>query len=124
MEQDELNLRIAKDIWALLKTTPAILMSWGLEPEIVKVVDFGIRFKVNGFKHTGLVEVKVNEGVDLYEVSLFNEDGTIKETQTDIYCEQLVGTIDEMVEYTGEDYQARIDLTYPGLSQIQQIVIV
>lgn len=124
MEQDEVNLRIAKDIWALLKTTPAILMSWGLEPETVKVVDFGIRFKVNGFKHTGLVEVNVNEGVDLYEVSLFNEDGTIKETQTDIYCEQLVGTIDEMVEYTGEDYQARIDLTYPGLSQIQQIVIV
>lgn len=124
MEQDEVNLRIAKDIWALLKTTPAILMSWGLEPETVKVIDFGIRFKVNGFKHTGLVEVKVNEGVDLYEVSLFNEDGTIKETRTDIYCEQLVGTIDEMVEYTGEDYQARIDLTYPGLSQIQQIVIV
>lgn len=124
MEQDELNLHIAHGIWAVLKTAPEILMSWGLEPETVKVVDFGICFNVNGFKHTGLVEIKLNEGADLYEVSLFNEDGTIKEKQTDIYCDQLVRTIDEMVEYTGEDYQARIDATYPGLSQVRQIVIV
>lgn len=124
MEQDELNLHIAQGIWEVLKTSPEILMSWGLEPETVKVVDFGIRFKVNGFKHTGLVEIKLNEGADLYEVSLFNEDGTIKEKQTDIYCDQLVRTIDEMVEYTGEDYQARVDATYPGLSQVERIVIV
>ena len=124
MEQDELNLHIAQGIWEVLKASPEILMSWGLEPETVKVVDFGLRFMVNGFKHTGLVEIKLNEGADLYEVSLFNEDGTIKETQTDIYCDQLVRTIDEMVEYTGEDYQARVDAAYPSLSQVERIVIV
>lgn len=124
MEQDELNLHIAQGIWEVLKASPEILMSWGLESETVKVVDFGIRFKVNGFKHTGLVEIKLNEGADLYEVSLFNEDGTIKKTQTDIYCDQLVRTIDEMVEYTGEDYQARVDAAYPSLSQVERIVIV
>jgi len=124
MEQNELNTRIAKDIWVVLKASPTILMSWGLEPETVQLVDFGIRFKVNGFKHTGLVEIKLNEGADLYEVELFDESGTSKEKQTDIYCDQLVLTIDQMVEYTGEDYQAKVDATYPGLSHIQRIVIV
>ena len=34
----------------------------------------GIEFKVNGFKHTGKVQIVLNEAADLFEVCLIGED--------------------------------------------------
>ena len=43
-------------------------MSWGVEIETVKVITCGLEFRVNGFKHTGKVQIVLNEGADLFEV--------------------------------------------------------
>ena len=48
----------------------------------------------------------------------------MKESHTDIYVDQLVDTIDRAVEYTGSDYEKKVNETYPGLHDVQRIVIV
>ena len=123
-ENVDYNLQIAREIWRVLRTTPNILMSWGLDPDTVGVVESGLNFHVQGFKHTGTVEIKLNKGADLYEIYLYEESGEIKESHTDIYVDQLVDTIDRAVEYTGSDYDKKVDETYPGLRDVQTIVIV
>ena len=124
MEEQERSLQIAKEIWRVLRTAPNIVMSWGLNPETVRAIEYGIRFHVQGFKHTGYVEIKLNEGADLYEIYLYDESGNLKESHTDIYVDQLVDTIDNAVEYTGKDYQKKVDKLYPGLQGVRTIVVV
>ena len=124
MEDQERSLLIAKEIWRVLRTAPGIVMSWGLNPSTVKAIDCGIRFYVSGFKHTGNVEIKLNEGADLYEIYLYDESGELKESHTDIYVDQLIDTLDTAIEYTGSDYQKKVNETYPGLQGVRVIVIV
>lgn len=124
MEDQDLHLRIAREIWRVLKTAPNIVMSWGLDPETVKVVEYGLQFHVQGFNHTGIVKVKLNMGADLYEIYLYEDSGELKESHTDIYVDQLIDTIDRAVEYTGQDYEKKVDALYPSLSGVQTIVIV
>ncbi len=125
MEEQQINydLQIAKGIWGVLRTAPAIIMSWGLDPATVKTVECGIEFHVQGFKHTGNVEVKLNEGADLYEVYLYDDSGQLKESHTNIYVDQLLDTIDRAVEYT-DDYEKIVEEAYPGLCGVQRVVII
>ena len=124
MEDQERNLQIAKEIWRVLRTAPNIIMSWVLNPVTVRAVENGLRFHVQGFKHTGNVEIKLNEGADLYEIYLYDESGKLKDSHKDIYVDQLVDTIDRAVEYTGVDYQKKVDATYPGLRDVHTIIVV
>lgn len=112
MERDKnYDLELAKYIWSILKSNLPILMSWGVEIETVKVIKCGIEFKVNGFKHTGKVQIVLNEGADLFEVYLIGEDGEIRDKREDIYFDMLVSVVDELVEKT-DDYEKRISETY------------
>ena len=124
MEDQERSLLIAKEIWRVLRTAPNIVMSWGLNPDTVRAIEYGLQFHVQGFKHTGNIEIKLNEGADLYEIYLYDESGELKESHTDIYVDQLIDTIDTAIEYTGSDYQKKVDETYPGLQGVRVIVIV
>ena len=123
MEEQDYNLQIAKEIWSVLRTAPAIIMSWGLNPDTIKSVECGVQFHVQGFKHTGNVEVKLNEGADLYEIYLYDDSGQLKESHTDIYVDQLIDTIDRAVEYT-DDYEKKVEEAYPSLCGVQKVVII
>lgn len=70
----------------------------------------GLRFKVQGFKFRGVVEVVYNEGKDLSEVS-FIKRGKVVEVVDDIYFDMLVDVIDTEVEKTS-DYKERIEREY------------
>ena len=122
MEEQERSLQIAREIWRVLRTAPNIIMSWN--PATVRPIENGLRFHVQGFKHTGNVEIKLNEEADLYEIYLYDESGKQTDSQKDIYVDQLVGTIDRAVEYTGIDYQKKVDATYPGLRDVHTIIVV
>ena len=92
MERDmNYDLELARYIWSILKSDLPVLMSWGVEIETVKVIKCGIEFKVNGFKHTGKVQI------------VLKREG--------IYFDMLVSEVDELVEKT-EDYEKRIAETY------------
>ena len=112
MERDKnYDLELAKYIWSILKSNLPVLMSWGVEIETVKVITCGLEFRVNGFKHTGKVQIVLNEGADLFEVYLLGEDGEIRDKREDIYFDMLVSVVDELVEKT-DDYEKRISDTY------------
>ena len=58
MERDKnYDLELAKYIWSILKSNLPVLMSWGVEIETVKAIKCGLEFRVNGFKHTGKVQI-------------------------------------------------------------------
>ena len=100
---------MAQYILAILRSQLMIVFSWGF-CDAVKI-PCGLAFNVQGYKHTGRVEVVYDEGWDLFKVRTINPDGTIKEQQEGIYADGLVDVIDRMVEKT-EDYEIRVRKQY------------
>ena len=105
------NLKLAGYIWSILKTQPIIVMSWGVDMDTIKPVEGGLEFHVQGFIHTGMVRIILNEGKDLFEVHLIPDSGGEKNVIEDVYFDMLVSVIDENVEKT-DDYEKRISDTY------------
>lgn len=89
-------MEMYKYILQILKTQPIVVFSWGFHN--AQALPNGLRFAVNGYLHQGLVDVVYNEGADLFVVNTLNEDGSIKQQETDIYLDCLVRVIDTMVE--------------------------
>lgn len=102
----EEDLMLSNYIWQVLRSQIHILWSWGFSD--VRTVKNGISFHVQGFKLKGKVEIRLNEGSDLFDISLYEDDGGKSETITGVFVDSLVSTIDEKVEYTGDDYAERV----------------
>ena len=101
------DLEMARYIWSILKAQLTIIMSWGIDLDSIRVISLGIQFHVQGFKHTGYVKVALNEGKDLFEISLLSDDGECVKFLDEVYLDMLVDTIDQVVERT-EDYEERL----------------
>ena len=86
---------MAQYILAILRTQLMIVFSWGFHD--ARAIENGLAFYVQGFKHTGRVEVVYDEGWDLFNVRTLNPDGTIKEQQEGIYLDGLVEKLGEKV---------------------------
>lgn len=95
---------MANYIYTVLMFKVMVVLSWGFNSPIA-IAD-GLRFKVQGFKFTGTVEVIYNEGTDLFNVHLSN--GTVV---ADVYVDSLVEVIDGLVERTN-DYKERVKKEY------------
>lgn len=100
---------MANYILRILKSRIFIIMSWGFNTPVR--LENGLKFKVQGYIHTGWVEIIYNEGNDLFEVSTLNADGSVKQKETEVYLDCLVDVIDGMVERT-PDYQDRVKEEY------------
>lgn len=111
MENNDYNLELTRYIWSILKTQITIFMSWGVDPESMKVIEGGLEFHCQGFKHTGKVQIVLDEGKDLFEVHLISENGEKIKTIEDVFLDNLVSVIDENIEKT-EDYEKRISEEY------------
>ena len=110
------DIEIGKYILSILKTRIDIVASWGLDPKTLKPIKAGIEFRVQGFKHTGKVQVRLNEGEDLFEVSLISDSGEIVNSIQSVHLDTLISTIDDAVEKV-EDYDKRVATEYPFLTQ-------
>ena len=108
---EEYSREIAGYILSIFRTNPFVVMSWGINPASIEVVDLGVKFHVQGFKHKGFVQVVLNEGEDLFEVTLISEEGETVNTIEHIFVDNLISIIDEAVEKT-EDYEKRISQEY------------
>lgn len=113
---DEHDVEIGQYILSLFKTRLDIVTSWGLDPETLRPIKYGIEFHVQGFKHTGKVQVRLNEGEDLFEVALVSDAGDTVETHKSIFLDDLISVIDDAVEKT-ENYEERISEEYPYLTE-------
>ena len=105
------NLELAKYIWSVLRMEMAIFMSWGVDPKSVKVIEGGLEFHCQGFKHTGRVQIILNEGTDLFEIHLIPDSNGEEKIIEDVYVDMLVSVVDEHVEKT-EDYEKKISEEY------------
>ena len=111
MKNKNYDLKLAGYIWSILKTQPIIVMSWGVDMDTKKPVKGGLEFHVQGFKHTGMVRIVLDEGKDLFEIYLIPDSEGEKNVIEDVYFDMLVSVIDENVEKT-DDYEKRISDTY------------
>ena len=90
----------------ILRSQLMVVFSWGFNSPKRLPDDKGLRFNVEGFKYSGVVEVSYNIGSDLFEVHL--SDGTKVE---DVYLDNLVEVIDNLVEKTS-NYEQRVQQEY------------
>lgn len=102
-------MEMANCILRILRSRIFVMMSWGFNKPIA--IENGLRFNVQGFIHTGKVEVIYIAGRDLFEVRLLNLDGSIKGHVSDIYLDCLVDVIDGLVERC-PDYEERVNEEY------------
>ena len=105
---------MAKYIWRILSSQTAVVMSWGIDVESIRVIKSGIEFHANGFKHTGKVRITLNEGTDLFVITLIPDSGEKQEIIEDVFLDMLVRIIDEHIEKTDE-YENRVHEAY-GIS--------
>lgn len=93
-------MEMAQYITTVLKAAPHICMSWGMCNLTTYTQNGmeGVRFEVNGLKYRGRVAVLYDEGADAFEVELQDMDGTTVSRHPEVYLDELVGTIDELVE--------------------------
>ena len=92
------DLKLAGYIWSILKTQPVIVMSWGVDMDTIKPVKGGLEFHVQGFKHTGMVRIILDEGKDLFEVHLIPDSEGEEKIIEDVYLDMLVSVTDRNVE--------------------------
>ena len=89
MENKNYDLKLAGYIWSILKTQPIVVMSWGVDMDTIKPVEGGLEFHVQGFIHTGMVRIILDEGKDLFEVHLIpDSEGEEKIMVWESFCEK------------------------------------
>ena len=101
------NLELANYIWKILKTRIEIIMSWGIDPGQAKVINNGMEIHVQGFIHTGFVQITLNEGTDLFEIKLLSEKRELVKFIDGVYLDCLVNTLDENIEKC-DNYKQRV----------------
>ena len=101
------NLELAMYIWQILKTQMTVIMSWGIDPGQAKVIECGMEIHVQGFLHKGFVQITLNEGADLFEITLLSENRETVKFIDGIYLDSLVDTIDRAVEKC-DNYEQRV----------------
>lgn len=97
-------MEMAKYIMSIFKTQLMVVWSWGFHNAVA--VENGLRFKVQGFKFRGIVEVVYNEGQDLFDVYFIKANKVVKSIDG-VFFDMLVDVIDGYVEKTA-DYEKRV----------------
>ena len=106
-ENTNRSYELAMYIWSILKTQMTVIMSWGLNPSKARVIDNGMEIYVQGFLHKGFVQITLNEGTDLFEITLLSKERETVKFIDSIYLDCLVNTLDENIEKC-ENYEQRV----------------
>ena len=101
-------MEMAKYILSIFKTQLMVVYSWGFHKPVA--IENGLRFKVNGFKFRGVVEVAYNGASDLFDVSFIKANKLVNKIDG-VFFDMLVETIDDYVEKT-DDYENRVKEEY------------
>lgn len=89
-------MEMSNYILSILRTNLNIVWSWGFHNP--KPLENALSFKVQGLLHKGWVLVQYNEGSDLFDIKLLNDQ--LKEVNciVGVYVDQLIDVIDNAVE--------------------------
>ena len=108
METTDRSQELAMYIWQILKTQMTVIMSWGIDPSKARVITNGMEIHIQGFLHTGFLQITLNEGTDLFEITLLSENRETVKFIDGIYLDCLVDTIDRAVEKC-DNYEQRVN---------------
>lgn len=102
MEQ-EFVLKIANEINRQIRcsVTTDVVISWGVSKRMAAVYNdmATLALRVSGVLHKGWVYVSLDEGRDVYIVTLLSADKKkVVSVHDEVYCEDLGGLIDSLVE--------------------------
>lgn len=106
-ENTNRSYELAMYIWSILKTQMTVIMSWGLDPSKARVIDNGMEIHVQGFLHKGFVQITLNEGTDLFEITLLSEERETVKFIDGIFLDCLINILDENIEKC-ENYEQRV----------------
>lgn len=113
MEQ-EFVLKITNEINRQIRcsVTTDVVISWGVSKRMATVYNdmATLALRVSGVLHKGWVYVSLDEGRDVYIVTLLSADKKkVVSVHDDVYCEDLGSLIDSLVErkteWTDEEYK-------------------
>lgn len=93
---------------SILKTRLMVVFSWGFNKPVA--LNNGLRFRVQGYKFRGVVDVIYNEGSDLFDLRFLKANKVVN-TIDGVFFDMLVDTIDDYVEKTS-DYKERVAAEY------------
>lgn len=115
LETLEHQHKIAAYILELMRYYP-VVMSWGIDNKTYRLAEdadgnYGLQFHVQGFKHTGTVQILYDEGSDTFLYHLITDTGETVKTRNDIYLDELIPAIDDAVEKV-ENYSQRVMAEY------------
>ena len=99
---------MAKYIMSILKTQLMIVWSWGFHNPVA--LENALRFRVNGFKFRGVIEIAYNESSDLFDVSFIKANKVVNRIDG-VFFDMLINVIDDYVERT-PDYDKRVAAEY------------
>ena len=102
-------MELANYILNIFRHYLPIVFSWGFHNP--RVITNGLSFQVQGYLHTGRVEVILDEGTDTFIVRLFNRNGSVKREEEGVYVDGLVQVIDGLVERC-PNYKQRVQRQY------------
>ena len=105
----KLATEMGRYIWSFIAHDPSLPMSWGVDLESLECTDDALEFHVQGFLHTGNVRIVYIEGADVFQVSLYDEDGNETKRIDDVFLDNLAEVIDLNVENNKvDDYNAKV----------------
>jgi len=86
----------------LIGTGPLFSWAWGLEKPTRIITntpneDIGVRFKVNGYIHKGLVYIFINSK-DLFDIYYTDMELNIKKSSKDVNLVELLEVLDHEIE--------------------------
>lgn len=100
---------MARYIWSIIANDPSLPMSWGVDLESLECTDDALEFHVQGFIHTGNVRIVYIEGADVFQVSLYDDEGNETKRIDDVFLDNLAEVIDLNVENNKvDDYNAKV----------------
>ena len=105
---------IANYIREILLSQLMVVFSWGAHN--FKALgeseegEGGLEFQVNGFRHQGGVRIILN-WLDTFDVYLLEDSGNVKEKVGDVYVDNLIPIVDNLVEKV-EGYSERVKEEY------------
>lgn len=112
--QKDVLLRIANEIMRQIRcgVTLDVVMSWGVSKRTATIYEdmATLALRVRGVLHDGWVYVSLDEGRDVYIVTLLSADKSkVVQVRDEVYCEELGSVIDNLVErkteWTDEEYR-------------------
>ena len=107
-------MKIANEINRQIRcgVTADVIMSWGISKRIATVYQnrATLALRVNGILHKGWVYISLDEGRDVYIVTLLSADKkNMVSVNDEVYCDDLGSLIDSLVErkmeWTDEEYE-------------------